>query len=471
MSVFSIYDPAVHTTSSLVNALLATSSGLVVNTSSFLLKSGSDGDTPSLSFYDGTLSALGIGAGLLLTSGNGAPPLTNTASSYTVGLYPSETDTDLSVVVHNAFPSAGDVQDATVLQFQFTVSDPTLHNIQFDLLFGSDEYPEYSDSTFVDVAGVYVNGVNYALFNNNTANPLSILDPNLASGNFRDNTGGTLPIEYDGISNKLTIVAPVVTGTNTIKIGVADTGDQAYDSGLFVSNLRAVGYTGSGLALETTGTSGTDLINGNAFNDVIDLGTGDDLVNGGLGDDLLIGGLGFDAAFFSAELSKYLLTPSSNGITFTGPDGVDVLVDIEFGLFGSSLYALNTQTGGTTYGIYALLLAAFDSAPSTALLSQWVATSKKQGITDLGDLGQLMIDTWAPGGLSNELLITHLYYTVAGLSPSAEDIATFSALIGPGNTFGTQGDLFAFAALLDPNIVGMTSIIGQPLALDLSYFV
>lgn len=478
MATYTLYSPATHSLSSLTNTLLSVSSGITVDAASISLKYGSGTDysdyltpqtTSSISFYDGSISSLGIDSGLLLTSGNANLPASNTQSGYGIQLDPSETDTDLSATVHSAFPTAGAVQDATVLQFQFTVNNSTDQNIQFDLVFGSDEYPEYSGSTFVDIAGVYINGVNYALFNNNASLPLSILDGNLAAGNFRDNAAGTLPVEYDGISNKLTIVAPVTSGTNTIKIAVADTGDQIYDSGLFIANLRAVDYAGNGLALETTATSGADTIIGNDFNDVIDLGAGDDIVIGGLGDDLLNGGYGYDAAIFSAPLSQYSLTPTSNGVTLVGPDGNDVLVDVEYGLFGSNLYALDTQPTGMTYGTYALLTAALNSAPSTDALSQWVAAAKNNSISDLGSLAQLMLDTAAPG-ISNEFLITYLFQSILGITPSATDVTSLSAMIGPGNTFGNQGALFAVAALLEPNTAEMALITGQPIALNLNYF-
>jgi hypothetical protein len=486
MAAFTTYSSATHALSTLTSALLSTASGIQVDAASIVLRYGSgisyssSTTASSLSFYDGSLTDLGIGAGLLLTSGTGDPATSNTSGSYTTDLDPSETDTDLSATVHTAFPSAGAVEDATVLQFQFTVSDPTLQSVQFDLVFGSDEYPEWSDSSYVDVAGVYVNGVNYALFNNSANQPLSILDTNLAAGSFRNNTTITtengialatptvLPIEYDGVSNKLTIVAPVTAGTNTIKIAVADTGDQNYDSGLFISSLHAVGYTGNGLALETIGTDGNEWLQGNSFNDYIDLGDGNDIVTGGLGDDLLIGGDGYDAAVFAGILSQYGVDYTGNGFSITGPDGNDTLVGFDFGLFGSDLYGF-VQPAGLVSGVYALLLAGFNAAPDTDTLSQWVASAYLNNY-DLGELGQAMIDTWAPG-ISNEAVITHLYQTIAGVTPSASDIATFNALIGQGQIFGNQGDLFAYAALLDLNTAEFAGLIGQAIALELDYFV
>lgn len=102
----------------------------------------------------------------------------------------------------------------------------------------------------------------------------------------------------------LSIVAPVTAGVNTMKIAIADTGDQILDSGIFVGNVQAVNFSGAGLALQTTGTNGDDpFVQGNDFNELFDLGDGNDNVEGGLGDDVLNGGNGFDAAIFTGALA------------------------------------------------------------------------------------------------------------------------------------------------------------------------
>lgn len=484
MPAFTVYDSETQPLSTLTSALLTPGSGIVVDVGSIQLKFGKISESviidtvtfqfittekESLSFYDGSIAALGIGAGLLLTSGDSDPPETNTEESYGLELEPSETDSDLNTSVHAAFPQAGDVQDATVLEFQFSVADPALNNIKFDLIFGSDEFPEFSNTDFVDIAGVYVNGKNYALFNNQDSQPLSILDTNLAAGNFRDNENTIIPLEYDGISNLLNIIAPVNPGVNTIKIAIADTGDQIYDSGLFISNLQAVNFSGSGLALTTLGTDGDDsFVQGADFNEIFELGDGNDNVSGGLGDDVLNGGNGFDTAIFSGAFTQYSLTNTASGHTVTGPDGNDVLVDIEFALFGNDMFALDTQVGDATYNTYALLQAALDAAPSTQLLSQWVA--KEMTAADAAALAQTIIDTAAPG-ISNAVLITHLFQTIAGVTPSQDQVNQISALIGPDNTFSTQGHLFAAASQLELNTSEFASIVGTPLELDSSFFV
>ncbi|MBJ7899010.1 MAG: hypothetical protein GC158_03575 [Cyanobacteria bacterium RI_101] len=170
----------------LTDALLSANSGITVNASSISLNSSAPS---AVNFYNGSLGALGIGSGLLLTSGT-TPGTTNTSTGFgsdnsvASGYYNG--DADINAVVNTVFQTLS--YDATSLAFDFTVSDPSATSISFDLVFGSDEYPEWVDA-FVDSAIVMVNGVNYALFNHDPNHPLSVITPNLTAGYFRDNSG------------------------------------------------------------------------------------------------------------------------------------------------------------------------------------------------------------------------------------------------------------------------------------------
>jgi hypothetical protein len=197
-------------------------------------------------------SALVNGPGIFLSSGENQPPLTNTQTGFTQ-FHGTPGDTDLQNIVDAAFSGAGDTQDAAVLEFKIN-ADPGIKTVIFDVIFGSDEFPEYSSSSYVDIAAILVNGKNAAFFAGNKKKPLSILDDNL--GYFQDNTGGGIAFEYDGISNKLTVIAKVKEGVNTIKIAVADTGDSILDSGIFVSNLRGSTQDLEGILNEIAGTTG-----------------------------------------------------------------------------------------------------------------------------------------------------------------------------------------------------------------------
>lgn len=282
--------------------------------------------------------------GILLTSGDSTPPTSNTSSSYSQS-NGAAGDPTLTSIAQTAFSGAGATNDATILTIEFTVASGVTA-ISLDILFGSDEYPEYSDTSYVDVGAVIVNGVNYGLFNNDASQPLSIIDDNLNAGNFIDNTAGSLPIEYDGISSKLTITAPVTAGTNTLSIGVGDTGDYIYDSGIFVANLRPANFSSGGTFLDVPvvdnsasgsdqnenfeGSSGDDSIFAGGGNDILDggsgndeqyAGTGNDTVNGGDGSDTIGGGEGGDK--INGDEDEDQLFGGTGGDTIAGGGGDD----------------------------------------------------------------------------------------------------------------------------------------------------
>ena len=238
-------------------------------------------------------SDISIGSGIFLTTG-GMPGTQNTSSGFTVNLGTAG-DTDLDETAQLAFSNSGTTNDAAVIEFTFTVVEGTsADTISFDIAFGSEEYPEYVDSSFVDIAAVYINGVNYALFNGQSNQPLSVVQNNLDVGNFIDNTSGQYGIEYDGFSSTLRIIAPIQAGENTVKIGIADTGDTALDSGLFVSNVQVGNSSGSGTFVPVIGTATDDNTVGDDSPEEFILGLGDDIVNPGGGLDVMYLGGGAD---------------------------------------------------------------------------------------------------------------------------------------------------------------------------------
>ena len=68
-------------------------------------------------------------------------------------------------------------------------------------------------------------------------------------------------------------------------------------------------------------------------------GDGDDHLTGGGGDDRIDGGAGSDLAFFSGHRSAYTLSLQSDGLHVSGPDGADILTNIEFLVFDDSAIA------------------------------------------------------------------------------------------------------------------------------------
>ena len=357
--VFTEFDVDTGNPFNLANALLATNSGMTVNPDSINFQGGAG----ATSFYHGNLEELGIDSGILLTSGDGTPPLENTSPDYTISLdLPG--DSDLDEVADNAFPGSGGTFDANTLEFSFNIDDPSVKAIKVSLVFGSDEFPEFSNTDFVDAAAVLVNGENVAFFDQNKNQPLSVIDANLEQGNFINNEASgfegefegqtkDLPIEYDGVSSPLTIIAPVQQGENTIKFGVADTGDTLFDSGLFASNLQAfdlgsqffelpagallLDVLGSTVADDLTGTDvnefidalgGDDTIDPGAGNDFVSAGAGNDTIQGGQGNNQINGGSGTDIAVYPGLFAETPIQVNEDIVTVG--NGTDTLTKVEF---------------------------------------------------------------------------------------------------------------------------------------------
>lgn len=474
---FVAYDPTVHGSNALVSAIFAGSSGVTLVPGSAVVSYGTDADgASSLSFYDGAISSLNIGAGLLLTSGDATPPVTNDESGYSVTLAgDAGGDAQLQATVNAAFPGAGEVQDVTKLEFQIQVTDPAATGLRFDVVFASDEYPEFQESPFVDVAGVYVNGVNYALFNGSAAQPLSVVKANIDAGNFRDNdpwdqsATQNLPIEYDGVTISLQVTAPLQQGTNTIKIAIGDTGDDILDSGIVVSGLRAVNYAGYGLAQQVpvsggstvTDTGANQVYQGDGQNNVVALVSGQDVVDGGAGIDKVT------YTFGTSGITGY--TWDGNVLSLQNGANASTLVNVERVQLGDgSLFALDTGAGEQTYNVYALLNAAFGT-PDAARLSDWLADADMAAAgQDLGDLAQAMINAYA-GGASNEAVVAYLFQSIVGRAATQQEVQTYTGMIG--SSFETAGDLFAHAALLSLNTDKIAGIVGSIVQLDPVHYV
>jgi hypothetical protein len=111
--------------------------------------------------------------------------------------------------------------------------------ITFQYIFASEEYPEFVNS-YDDVCAVFVDETNVALVSG-TLDPVSVDTVNAVNNSeyYFENYYGDSPqpfnIQYNGLTTNST--AHVLVSTNTIhqiKIAVADAGDHAFDSAIFI---------------------------------------------------------------------------------------------------------------------------------------------------------------------------------------------------------------------------------------------
>lgn len=205
--------------------------GVKVNTASYSgdarssgIYSGADSTSPGVAPADsGVILSTGQVQDFTNSSGTSDTNVRGNTSTNTNGI---DDDADF-----NTLAGTG-TRDAAFLEFTF-VPDGDLLTIDFVL--SSEEYPEFSNSQFNDVVGVWVNGVEAQVsIGNGTASIGNINDG--TENVYVDNTGDQYNTEMDGFTITLTFVAPVNPGDiNTLKIGVADTADSSYDSNLLIA--------------------------------------------------------------------------------------------------------------------------------------------------------------------------------------------------------------------------------------------
>jgi len=186
------------------------------------------GDNVAAGKFSGGQNSIGFDQGILLSTGQ-AKSVIGTGSNFasTDNGDPGDSQLDAIVAPDPTF-------DATILEFDFVASGGTLN---FQYVFGSEEYPEFVNASFNDVFAFYLNGKNIALIPN-TSTPVSIDNVNAGANAsfFVDNyTTGTLATALDGLTKVLTATATVTPGqTNHIKLAIADAGDHILDSDVFI---------------------------------------------------------------------------------------------------------------------------------------------------------------------------------------------------------------------------------------------
>lgn len=210
--------------------------GVTVNSATYsgdLRSAGiySNGDTVSTGVTPGDTGVI-LSTGLAEDFTNSDGTLnTNQATNRSTNTAGVDNDTDF-----NALAGAG-TRDASFLEIDFTPAGDTL---TIDFVISSEEYPEFVNSAFLDVVGVWVNGTEAQVSIGNGTASIGNINGAQTPNIYNDNTGDAFNTEMDGFTVTLTFVAPVNVGvTNTIKIGVADVADANFDSNLLIAGGSA----------------------------------------------------------------------------------------------------------------------------------------------------------------------------------------------------------------------------------------
>mgnify|MGYP000399784001 CR=1 FL=1 len=246
--------PSAATAAALATATLATASGITIvsGTEAYIGADGQGGTYSGFSVTNGT-TTIENADGVLLTTGVGDVPLTNTETSYdnnSSGTPPfpgTGANAQLAAVLA-ANSMASNTNDQNVLSFSFTV-DPGVTSVSAGFVYGTEEYPSQG---VTDIFGLFIDGVNYAKFPDGSL--ISYVNGSASSGFYNDNTFGiTAPfdLEYNGITDNLAITGILNSNLleHTFVLAIADTQDTVYDSGVFFAGLTAgTDASGGGIA-------------------------------------------------------------------------------------------------------------------------------------------------------------------------------------------------------------------------------
>ena len=220
-------------------------------------------------------STLGIDSGVVLSNGAVLTILDTVGVDGSATLFASTDNGAPGDPQLSALIGGMTTEDACILEFNFRPSGDT---VKFKYVFGSEEYTDYTCSTFNDVFGFLITGGSYGTATNlalvpGTTIPVCINSVNCgATGSYTigacnalgagspfcayyvNNIGGTT-VTYDGLTTVLTAIAAVnPCDTYHLKLGVADASDHVFDSGVFIAGGSLSSRTTT--SVTATGTSG-----------------------------------------------------------------------------------------------------------------------------------------------------------------------------------------------------------------------
>ena len=194
---------------------------------------------------------IGITAGLALVTGDAA-----------TAVGPNNVETRTSGI--NAVSKVSDADLASIdskTQYDTTTVSvdvvPTGNYLSVGFVFASEEYDEYVCSSFNDSMGIFVNGTNIARVAGGSAITINKINNGSVGLNgsaatsgcvftnnafYRSNAGGA-NTQYDAFTVPLEAFIAVTPGsTYKVKIAVADIGDYAYDSAVFVNKISSYNF-------------------------------------------------------------------------------------------------------------------------------------------------------------------------------------------------------------------------------------
>ncbi len=214
--------------------------------------------------------------------------------------------------------------DVTQLDITFDLL-PGFDTVSFDVVFGSDEYPEFVNSSFVDGFGIYLNGQNIAF---SGGRPVNINHPDMAA------LAGT---ELDGIlapggNAVVNFTAFVGSGAsnNTLTFIVSDTSDSVLDTTVYVSSLQGAIPPNADLSMTMSVSQEFTTVDSNIVYTLIITNAGPDIAT-----DLVVSNtLPSSVSFFSAIPSRGSCSFVGNGVVICDIPNLDAGRTLQIAITG-----------------------------------------------------------------------------------------------------------------------------------------
>jgi hypothetical protein len=248
-SVFAFADAVTLNTNAnqLATAVTAGNTGVTI-VSAILQGQSQDANTASTGTFT---NIYGLASGAVMSTGNaaeygsGPSDPTNNTTAYGTGATIAQ-DALLDPLTNGNLAH----YDVTELDLTFTV-DPGVSQIFFNVAFGSEEFPEFVGSQFVDAFGLYLNGTNIAFVD---GQPVNIDNTCFTSNVTGTQLNGVLACNNNPVN---TFSGAVTSGLNTLTFIISDTSDANLDTTAYIGALGTtdVGTTPepSSIALFGTG--------------------------------------------------------------------------------------------------------------------------------------------------------------------------------------------------------------------------
>lgn len=326
-------------------------------------------------------AAIGFDSGTILSSGDVANVVGPNATPATTAENGTPGDAQLQAL------AGGPTADAAVLTFDFQA---TADSVYFEYVFASEEYTEFVGSEFDDAFAFFVNGTNCATIGGQRVSVNTVNDGTNAA-HFRNNDvrPGPIDTEMDGLTTVQLCAAAVLEGVNTVKLVIADVGDDAYDSNVFIkagsfstvpptTNQAQVNVSGPSGGVASITVTATNVATGEFYLDLTDaqgdalfaLPDGDYTFSArrmsvsdpdqlyiwppaqGFVDPLAASLPGYTPVIYLNGGSA-LLNPANLRLAVASPlslsGGQSVEIELEFGLLGATVECTLLDTDGNTF--------------------------------------------------------------------------------------------------------------------------